>query len=148
MTLEEKITNDLKEAMKAKDQVALRSIRAIKAAILLFKTDGSGDQLNEEKEIKLLQKLVKQRQDSLDIYNKQGREDLASVERDEIAIIQKYLPEQLSPEKLKDIIGEIIEEISATSIKDMGKVMGIASQKLAGKADGKMIAAVVKELLS
>lgn len=147
MTLEEKIMNDLKEAMKLKDQVAMRSIRAIKAAILLFKTDGSGDTLTEDKEIKLLQKLVKQRQDSLDIYIKQGREDLASVEREEIAIIQKYLPEQLSESKLKEIIGVIIAESGATSVKDMGKVMGIASQKLAGKADGKMIAAVVKELL-
>lgn len=147
MTLEEKIMNDLKEAMKLKDQAAMRSIRAIKAAILLFKTDGSGDALTEDKEIKLLQKLVKQRQDSLDIYIKQGREDLASVEREEIAIIQKYLPEQLSESKLKEIIGEIIAESGATSVKDMGKVMGIASQKLAGKADGKMIAAVVKELL-
>ncbi|MBK9256523.1 MAG: GatB/YqeY domain-containing protein [Saprospiraceae bacterium] len=147
MTLEAKINNDLKEAMKAKDQAALRSIRSIKAAILLFKTDGSGDELTEEREIKLLQKLVKQRQDSLDIYDKQGREDLAVVEREEIAVIQRYLPEQLSEEKLKALIGEIIKETGATSVKDMGKVMGIASQKLAGKSDGKMIAAVVKELL-
>jgi uncharacterized protein YqeY len=147
MTLEQKIANDLKEAMKSKDQAAMRAIRAIKAAILLFKTDGSGEELTPEKEIKLLQKLVKQRQDSLDIYTKQGREDLAVVEREEIEVIQRYLPEQLSEARLKEVISGIIAESGATSVKDMGKVMGVANQLLAGKADGKMIAAVVKELL-
>ena len=148
MSLESLITNDLKEAMKAKDQVALRSIRAIKAAILLFKTDGSGDVLDTEKEIKLLQKLVKQRQDSLDIYTKQGREDLAVTEREEIAVIQKYLPAQLTEDELKAAISELIAESGATSIKEMGKVIGLANQKLAGKSEGKAIAAAVKELLS
>lgn len=148
MSLEEKINNDLKEAMKNKDQVSLRGIRAVKAAILLAKTDGSGEALNEEKEIKLLQKLVKQRQDSLDIYTKQNRPDLAAVESEEIEVIQRYLPEQLSEEKLKEIIGQIIQQTGASGIKDMGKVMGLASQQLSGKADGKTIAAVVKELLS
>jgi uncharacterized protein YqeY len=148
MNLESLITNDLKEAMKAKDQVALRSIRAIKAAILLFKTDGSGDVLDTDKEIKLLQKLVKQRQDSLDIYTKQGREDLAVTEREEIAVIQKYLPAQLTEDELKAAISELITESGATSIKEMGKVIGLANQRLAGKAEGKAIAATVKELLS
>ncbi|HMR86868.1 MAG TPA: GatB/YqeY domain-containing protein [Saprospiraceae bacterium] len=148
MNLESIITNDLKEAMKAKDQVALRSIRAIKAAILLFKTDGSGDVLDTDKEIKLLQKLVKQRQDSLDIYTKQGREDLAVTEREEIAVIQKYLPAQLTDDELKAAITELIAESGATSIKEMGKVIGLANQRLAGKAEGKAIAATVKELLS
>jgi uncharacterized protein len=148
MHLESIITDDLKEAMKAKDQVALRSIRAIKAAILLFKTDGSGDVLDTDKEIKLLQKLVKQRQDSLDIYTKQGREDLAVTEREEIAVIQKYLPAQLTEDELKAAISELITESGATSIKEMGKVIGLANQKLAGKAEGKAIAATVKELLS
>jgi len=148
MNLESLITNDLKEAMKAKDQVALRSIRAIKAAILIFKTDGSGDVLDTDKEIKLLQKLVKQRQDSLDIYTKQGREDLAVTEREEIAVIQKYLPAQLTEDELKAAISELITESGATSIKEMGKVIGLANQKLAGKAEGKAIAATVKELLS
>lgn len=147
MSLESKITNDLKEAMKAKDAAALRSIRAIKAAILLFKTDGSGDELNEEKEIKMLQKLVKQRQDSLDIFEKQGREDLALTEREEITIIQKYLPVQLSEIALKYTIQNIIAEAGATSMKDMGKIIGLANQQLAGKADGKAIAVVVKALL-
>ena len=148
MSLESLITNDLKEAMKAKDQVALRSIRAIKAAILLFKTDGSGDVLDTDKEIKLLQKLVKQRQDSLDIYTKQGREDLAITEREEIAVIQKYLPAQLTDDELKAAITELIAESGATSIKEMGKLIGLANQRLAGKAEGKAIAATVKELLS
>ncbi len=148
MSLEAKINNDLKEAMKNKDQVGLRGIRAVKAAILLAKTDGSGEELNEEKEIKLLQKLVKQRQDSLEIYRKQNREDLAVVEVEEIEVIQRYLPEQLSEEKLREIIGTIINETGASGIKDMGKVMGLASQQLAGKADGKAIAAAVKSLLS
>jgi len=148
MNLEAKITNDLKEAMKNKDQAALRSVRAIKAAILLFKTDGSGNELNEESEIKLLQKLVKQRQDSLDIYVKQGREDLAVTEREEIAIIQQYLPVQLSESELRSAIQSIITETGATSGKEMGKVIGLANQRLAGKAEGKAIAATVKELLN
>jgi uncharacterized protein len=148
MSLEAKITNDLKEAMKNKDQAALRSVRAIKAAILLFKTDGSGNELNEDSEIKLLQKLVKQRQDSLDIYIKQNREDLAVTEREEIAVIQKYLPAQLSQDELKAALTAIITETGATSGKDMGKVIGLANQRLAGKAEGKVIATMVKELLS
>lgn len=148
MSLENKIMADLKTAMKAKDQAALRSIRAIKAAILLQKTDGTGKKLDESGEIKLIQKLVKQRQDSLDIYEKQGREDLAKTEREEIEVLKKYLPEQISEEKLREIIAEIIRESGASSMKDMGKVMGIASKKLAGKADGKTIAAVVKAELS
>ena len=148
MRLEEKINADLKTAMKAKDQVALRSIRAIKSAIILAKTDGSGEELNEDKEIKMLQKLVKQRQDSLDIYIKQAREDLAKVEREEIAIIEKYLPEQLSPAELEGLIKKIIEQTGASSMRDMGKVMGIASKELAGKADGKSISTMVKQLLA
>ncbi|MBK7807792.1 MAG: GatB/YqeY domain-containing protein [Saprospiraceae bacterium] len=148
MSLEAKITNDLKDAMKNKDQAALRSVRAIKAAILLFKTDGSGNELNEDHEIKILQKLVKQRQDSLDIYVKQGREDLAVTEREEIAIIQQYLPAQLSEAELKAALQVIILETGATSGKEMGKVIGLANQRLAGKAEGKAIAATVKELLN
>jgi len=148
MSLTEKINNDLKEAMKAKDQAGLRGIRAVKAAILLANTDGSGLELNEEREIKLLQKLIKQRQDSLDIFEKQGREDLAVIEREEIAVISKYLPQQLSPEELESVIKSIISEAGATSMKDMGKVMGAANTQLSGKADGKAISEVVKRLLS
>ncbi len=147
MNLESKINNDLKEAMKSKDQAALRSIRAIKAAILLFKTDGSGNELDGASEIKLLQKLVKQRQDSLDIYEKQGREDLAVTEREEIAVIMKYLPAQLSEEELRSAIRDMIAETGATSGKEMGKVISLANQRLSGRAEGKAIAATVKELL-
>ncbi len=148
MSLEQKIMPDLKAAMKAKDQAKLRAIRAIKSAILLAKTDGSGKELDEASEIKMLQKLVKQRQDSLDIYEKQGREDLAVIEREEIEIIQKYLPEQMSAADLENFLKGIIEKAGATSMKDMGKVMGMASGQLAGKADGKTISSIVKQLLS
>lgn len=147
MRLEQKINDDLKTAMKAKDQAALRGIRAIKSAILLAKTDGSGNELDEAGEIKILQKLVKQRKDSLEIYQKQNRDDLAATEREEIEIIERYLPVQLSDEELRKIIAEIISKTGAESMKDMGKVMGVASARLAGKADGKAIASVVRELL-
>ncbi len=148
MSLEKRVMEDLKTAMKAKDQAALRSIRAIKAAILLQKTDGSGKTLDAAGEIKLVQKLVKQRQDSLEIYEKQGRDDLAATEKEEIEVLQRYLPEQMSDADLSDFIEKVIADSGASSMKDMGKVMGIASQKLAGKADGKTIAAKVKTLLS
>lgn len=148
MNLEERITKDLKEAMKAKDQQALRGIRAIKAAILLANTDGSGQALNEESEIKLLQKLVKQRKDSLEIYEKQGRDDLAQTEREEIETIERYLPEQLSEAELEGIVKSIIDKVGATSMRDMGKVMGMASKQLAGRADGKTISEAVKKLLA
>lgn len=147
MSLSDKITVDLKAAMKAKDQVKLRGIRAIKSALLLLKTDGSGEEVTEEKEIALLQKLVKQRKDSLEVFEKQGREDLAVTEREEIEVIQVYLPKQLSTEELKTYISEVIAKTGASSMKDMGKVIGMANKELAGKAEGKLIAATVKELL-
>lgn len=147
MSLEKKIMTDLKEAMKSKDQAALRSIRAIKAAILLSKTDGSGKELDEAGEIKMLQKLVKQRQESMDIYVKQGREDLAAVEKEEIAVLQRYLPQPLSEDELKSIIQDIITQTGASGMKDMGKVMGMASSKVAGRADGKTLSGIVKSLL-
>ena len=148
MSLESNINEDLKNAMKAKDQAALRGIRAIKSAILLYNTSGAAEELNTEKEIALLQKLIKQRQDSLDIYEKQGREDLAVVEREEIAVIMRYLPKQLTEEELKAAISEIIFRTGASSMRDMGKVMAEASKEMAGKADGKAISQVVKSLLS
>ncbi len=148
MSLEQKINNDLKEAMKAKDQVRLRGIRAVKSAIMLLKTDGSGKEIDEATEIKLLQKLIKQRKDSLEIFEKQNREDLAIKEREEIEVIEKYLPEQMSAEELESALKEIINQTGATSMKDMGKIMGMASQKFAGKADGKTISGLVKKLLS
>lgn len=147
MSLEQKIGKDLIEAMKAKDEIRLRSVRAIKAAILLIKTDGTGVGLNEDSEIKLLQRLVKTRKDSLSIFEKQNREDLAKGERDEIAIIESYLPQQLGAEAVEAIVKEIIAETGATTIKDMGKVMGLASKKLAGQAEGAVISSAVKKLL-
>lgn len=148
MTLEERITTDMKAAMKAKDKVSLRGIRAIKAALLLAKTDGSGEEMTPEKEIKIVQKMVKQRKDSLSIYKEQGRDDLAAVEEEEIEVLSKYLPEQLSAEKIGEIVEGIIADLGADGMKDMGKVMGVASQKLAGAADGKALAAVVRQKLS
>lgn len=148
MSLEAKINEDLKTAMKAKDQAALRGIRAIKNAILLSKTDGTGTELDEAGEIKLVQKLIKSRKDSLEIYQKQDRADLAAVEEEEIAVLERYLPTQLSEEEITPIIQEIINSTGASSMKDMGKVMGMASGKLAGQADGKSISAIVKKLLS
>jgi uncharacterized protein YqeY len=149
MNLEQKIMAELKTAMLAKDEKALRSLRAIKAAILLAKTsEGAGGDLKEEDEIKILQKLVKQRKDSLEIFQQQSRTDLAQKEQEEIEIIEKFLPKQLSADELKGIIAAIIAETGASSPADMGKVMGVASKQLAGKADGKAISAVVKELLA
>ena len=149
MGLEQKIMADLKTAMLAKDEKSLRSLRAIKAAILLAKTsEGAGGELKEEDETKLLQKLVKQRKDSLEIYQQQNRTDLAQKEQEEIEVIEKFLPKQLSTDELKAEVSAIITEVGASSPADMGKVMGVATKKLAGKADGKTISALVKELLS
>jgi len=149
MGLEQKIMTELKTAMLAKDEKSLRSLRAIKAAILLAKTsEGAGGELKEEDETKLLQKLVKQRKDSLEIYQQQNRTDLAQKEQEEIEVIEKFLPKQLSADELKVEISSIITEVGASSPADMGKVMGVATKKLAGKADGKTISALVKELLS
>ncbi len=147
MNFQEKINNDLKEAMKAKDEKGLRAIRAIKAAILLANTDGSGQELSEERGIAIIQKLLKQRKESLEIYEKQARADLAQTEREEIEVISRYLPAQLSHEDLRKTIEEIISSTGASGSKDMGKVMGIATKTLAGKADGKSVSIMVKELL-
>ena len=149
MNLEQKIMTDLKTAMLAKDEKGLRSLRAIKAAILLAKTsEGASGELKEEDEIKILQKLVKQRKDSLEIFQQQNRTDLAQKEKEEIEIIEKFLPQQLSAEELKNLVAAVISETGASSPADMGKVMGVATKKLAGKADGKTISAMVKELLA
>jgi uncharacterized protein YqeY len=149
MSLEQKIMDELKTAMKAKDEKAMRALRAIKSAILLAKTaEGATGELTEDAEIKLLQKLVKQRKDSLEIYQQQNRADLAQKEQEEIEVIEKFLPKQLSQEELKTILQKIIAEVGASSPADMGKVMGVATKQLAGQADGKAISAVVKELLA
>ena len=140
--------DDLKAAMKAKDQAALRSIRAIKSAILLRKTDGSGQEINEEEEVKLLQKLVKSRKESLDIYKKQNRSDLAKIEEEEISVLEKYLPAAMAQEEAERLVDQIIEQIGATSMKDMGSIMSAASTQAAGRIDGKMLAQIVRQKLS
>jgi len=149
MSLEQKVMAELKTAMLAKNEAALRGLRAIKAAIIVAKTsEGAGGVLKEEDETKLLQKLVKQRKDSLEIYQQQQRADLAQKEQEEIAIIEQFLPKQLTTEELKTALSKIIAETGASSPADMGKVMGAATKQLAGQADGKTISATVKELLS
>jgi uncharacterized protein len=149
MSLEQQIMTELKAAMIAKNEGALRSLRAIKAAILLAKTsEGAKGDLTEDDETKLLQKLVKQRRDSLDIFVQQNRPDLAEKEKEELDVIEKFLPKQLSPEELKTEVEAIIASTGASSPADMGKVMGVATKQLAGKADGKAISALVKELLA
>ncbi|MGY5352470.1 GatB/YqeY domain-containing protein [Wenyingzhuangia sp. IMCC45533] len=149
MSLSKNIMVKMKEAMKAKDTVALESLRAIKSAILLAQTEsGAKEEISEESEIKLLQKLVKQRKDSAALYTEQGRADLAEPELAQAAIITQFLPAQLSEEEIKTVVANLIAKTGAVSMKDMGKVMGMASKELAGKADGKTISAVVKQLLS
>lgn len=149
MSLEEKVMAQMKDAMKAKDEALLRGLRAIKAEIIKAKTDpGANGQISEDGEMKLLQKLVKSRKDSLEIYTQQNRPDLAVKESDEIAVIEKFLPQQLSEAELKEAVTKIIAEVGAAGPQDLGKVMGAASKQLAGKADGKAVAAVVKELLT
>jgi uncharacterized protein YqeY len=148
MSLQDAVMTKMKEAMRAKDTVALSSLRAIKSALLLAQTDGSGATMSEADEIKIVQKLVKQRQDSAAIYKEQGREDLAQPELDEAAVLAQFLPAQLSEEEVKAVVAEIIAATGATGMQDMGRVMGQASAKLAGKADGKTISTVVKALLN
>ena len=149
MSLQIKVMEKLKEAMKAKDTVALASLRAIKSAILMAQTaTGAKQDLAEADELKLLQKLVKQRKDSATLYTEQGRDDLAAPELEQVTIIEQFLPEQMSADDLKKVITNIISQTGASSMADMGKVMGMASKPLAGKADGKAISTIVKQLLS
>lgn len=147
MTLEERINKDLVVAMKAKDEVTLRGVRAIKTAIQLAKTDGSGKAIDEAREVAMVQKLVKTRQESMDIYLKNNRPELAEIEREEIEIIKRYLPAMMEGADLENAVRAIIAEVGATSPKDMGKVMGAASKQLAGKAEGRAISETVKKLL-
>jgi uncharacterized protein YqeY len=148
MELEKLINDDIKKAMLAKDPEKLEAIRAIKAALLLEKTkEGTTGEIPESVELKILQKLVKQRKESADIYAAAGREDLAKKERFEASIIEKYLPQQMGEEELTEKIRQIIAQTQATSIKDMGKVMGVASKELAGKSDNKSVSEIIKKLL-
>ncbi len=149
MSLEQLINNDIKVAMRAKEKGRLRTLRAIKAQILLAKTaDGATGELGEAAEIKMLSKMVKQRKDSLEIYQKQGRAELAEKEAEEVSFIEAYLPKQLSKEELEAVLQKIITDTGASSMRDMGKVMGIASKQLAGKAGGKTISGIVRQLLN
>ena len=148
MSLEQRINSDIKTAMRAKDKEQLRGLRAIKSALLLAKTQkGGADGLNEAAEIKILSKLVKQRKDSVAIFQQQNREDLAAKEIAEITVIQAYLPEQMDEAAIKAAIAKIMETTGASSMRDMGKVMGMANKQLAGKAEGKVIAGIVKQML-
>ena len=149
MSLQSKVMTAIKDAMKAKDTNALTSLRAIKSAILLAQTEnGAKEALTEDQELKLLQKLVKQRKDSAAIFAQQGREDLSQPELEQAKVIEKFLPEQLSKEEITKVVQDTIESLNASSMKDMGKVMGTVSSKLAGKADGKTISTIVKEELT
>jgi len=148
MTLEEKINAEIKQAMLAKDAQKLNALRAIKSAILLLKTDKGGGDITPEMEIALLQKLIKQRKEAADIYKSQNRADLCDEELSQATVIEAFLPEQVSEDEVRSVVARIIAETNSSSVKDMGKVIGLASKELAGKADNKLIANVVKEVLS
>lgn len=149
MSLQEKVMTEMKAAMKAKDSNKLEALRAVKSAILLANTEASGkDGMKEEEELKLLQKLVKQRKESAAIYKEQGREDLAQPELDQAAVIEQFLPEQMSEAEIEAKVEEIIQRTGASGMQDMGKVMGAASKELTGKADGKTISSIVKRKLA
>jgi len=149
MSLITTIDQDIKKAMLAKQEVQLRGLRAIKSALLLARTEkGASEEISEETEIKVLQKLIKQRKESADIYKAQNREDLYKVEAEEMAVIEVYLPKQMDKAEVEVFLKDLISRVGATSVKDMGKVMGAANKELAGKADGKTISEVVKQLLA
>jgi uncharacterized protein YqeY len=149
MSLTDKINQDIKQAMLAKQEAKLRGLRAIKSALLLAKTEkGAAEEINEETEVKVLQKLVKQRKESADIYQAQNRPDLYQIEKEEMEVIEAYLPKQMDKAEIEAFVKEVISRVGATSVKDMGKVMGTANKELAGKADGKTISEVVKQLLA
>lgn len=149
MSLQSKVMEQMKIAMKAKDSVALESLRAIKSALLLAQTEtGSKTEVSEEEEVKLVQRLVKQRKDSATIFTEQGREDLVGPELAQIAVIEQFLPEQLTEEEVEKVVVLTINAVGASGMKDMGKVMGMVSKELSGQADGKTISSIVKRLLS
>ena len=149
MSLENKIMTSMKESMKSKDQTSLRALRAIKSAIILQKTQkGFSEEISNDDELKILQKLVKQRKDSVDIYQDQDRMDLAQPELDEIKIIEQFLPEAMSEEEIENEVKKVIDETGAEGMKDMGKVMGIVTKKLMGKADGRTISTIVRNNLN
>ena len=149
MSLEKKIVSEMKSAMKNKDQAGLRALRSIKSAILMAKTEkGASKELNDAQEVKLLQKLAKQRKDSIELFEKEGREDLAKKEEEELEVIEKFLPELMSEEEIEAAVKSLIEEVNAQGMQDMGKVMGRASKEFAGKADLGIVSEKVKEQLA
>jgi uncharacterized protein YqeY len=149
MSLQKEVMDKMKEAMKSKDKVALQALRAVKSAFLLAKTEtGTQEELSEEQETKIIQKQVKQRRDSAAIFIKQNRQDLADPELAELAVLEQFLPEALSDEKIEEVVIATISKIGASGMKDMGKVMGIVSKELAGSADGKTISTLVKKNLA
>jgi uncharacterized protein len=148
MTLEQRINEGIKEAMKAQDEGRKRALREIKAQILLAKTDGSGVEISEEREIQILTKMAKQRKDSSEIYQRENRAELLAKEQEELKVIEEFLPQQLSAEEITAALQTIIAQVGASSPKDMGKVMGVATKQFAGVADGKLVAELVKQLLN
>jgi len=148
MELEKKVMEMLKEAMKSKDEASLRALRAIKGAIILAKTEKNAGEMNEEKELQLIQKLAKQRKESYEIYVKQNMMDLATKEKEELDVLEKFLPKQLSEDEVKPIIEGLVTELGVTDVKEMGKVIGAANKKLAGQAEGALISKLVKEILA
>lgn len=149
MSLKQHIETDIKKAMLAKDQDSLRALRSIKSLILLAETEkGAKGELTSDKEVQLLSKAVKQRKESIELFEKQGREDLVANERAELEVIERYLPQPVSEAELQAVVQRIVKETGATGMQDMGKVMGIATKELAGKADGKVLAQTVRQILS
>ncbi len=148
MELEKKVMDMLKEAMKAKDEASLRTLRAIKGAILLAKTEKNAGEMTPEREIQLVQKLAKQRKESFEIYQGQGMEDLATKEKEELEVLEKFLPKQLSEEEVRPVIQSLVTEMGVSDIKEMGKVIGAANKQLAGQAEGALISRIVKEILT
>ncbi len=148
MALEQQIQKDIMEAMKVHDAVRTNAVRAIKSEILLAKTSGAGNEISDADILKLIQKLIKQRKESAEMYNQGGRKDLADNELAEATEMEKYLPKQLSEAEVEEIVKEIIAETGASKMSDMGKVMGVATKKLAGQADGRMVSSIVKKLLA
>ncbi|MCF2875335.1 MULTISPECIES: GatB/YqeY domain-containing protein [unclassified Tenacibaculum] len=147
MSLQKQVMDKMKEAMKSKDTVALTALRALKSAFMLAKTESGAGELSEAEELKIIQKQVKQRKDSADVFSEQGREDLAEPELAEAAVLEQFLPEALSEEEIEKVVKETIKKVGAEGMKDMGKVMGIVSKQLAGQADGKIISTIVRKNL-
>ena len=148
MNLKDQINSDIKDAMRAKDQAALRALRSVKSAVLLAETDGSGREVDDSSVLKIIQKLVKQRKESLELFENENRSDLAEKEKEELEVLEKYLPKAMDKEELHQFLENLVDELNADSMKDMGRVMSEAQSRLAGRADGKEISAIVRNLLA